>query len=74
MQLIKDMNGFMIEIVDLPGAIEQAAGFKERRDVDEPYWHIEDLVRKYWRDMHSRLLALQEELNTPTHYEPPKTH
>lgn len=60
---IRDKNGSWIEVTDLKKAIRQTAWYKEYQH--NPPVEIDKERQMYWSDMHEKLLALKERLNTP---------
>ncbi len=59
---ITDRNGQEIEVTDLAAAIEQARCFRDFHHV--PPNPVTDKKRQiYWRDIHSKLIGLQNKLD-----------
>lgn len=56
---ITDLNGNNIEVTDLREAIKQAAFFKGFC-TEPPKPIADERVQAYWKDIHKKLLALQD--------------
>lgn len=62
---ITDKNGFLIEITDMDKPVEQAAEFAgyEFGDSQNSNNSFHQQRCLYWKDLHTKLLQLQSELN-----------
>ncbi|WP_276504978.1 hypothetical protein [Terrimonas pollutisoli] len=55
-----DLEGKLIEVADLDKAIEQAEMFKSFRHEGAGYKKLDKKLRRYWRDIYYKLMALKK--------------
>lgn len=58
---ITDLEGKLIEVTDLDKAIEQAEMFKSFKHEGVDYKKLDKKLRRYWRDIYYKLMALKKE-------------
>ncbi|WP_461791395.1 hypothetical protein [Pedobacter sp.] len=55
--ILRDLNGFEIEVTDLDGALEQTELMKEFRH--DPPKVLDEQRKLYWLDLYNKLLELK---------------
>lgn len=61
---ITDLNGCPIEVIDLNQAIRIAKQYTKYKHEDKNYSELDKKLHVYWKDMHEKLTALKERLNS----------
>ena len=59
-----DLEGKIIEVTDIDKAIEQAKMFKSFTHEGADYKKLDKKLRRYWRDIYYKLMALKKEEKT----------
>ena len=61
---VTDLNGCPIEITNLKEAIKMARQYKEYRHEDKSFSDFDKRQNAYWTDVHDKLTAIKEQLNS----------
>jgi hypothetical protein len=62
---ITDLNGYPITVTNLTLAIKQAAQFMEYRHTDNSFRQMDERLKVYWTDLHTKLVQLKDNIKQP---------
>ena len=61
---ITDLNGYEIEVTDLKEAIRIAKRYTRYKHEDKSFSDFDKRQNAYWTDIHDKLTAIKEQLNS----------